>query len=80
MLYIFSEKNYVKKCTSQATEMDGQGMRELGIRCGVIEWLKRSMLGWFGHLERMQGRSSQRECIRVQLREEVREGSPQLAG
>ncbi len=24
-----------------------------GVRCGVVEWVKRSTLRWFGHIERM---------------------------
>ncbi len=27
--------------------------RESGVGCGVVEWVKRSTLRWFGHLERM---------------------------
>ena len=30
-------------------EIDG-----LGINCGIIEWVKRNTLRWFGHVERMQ--------------------------
>ncbi len=31
------------------------GMRGLGsgVWCGVVEWVKRSILRWFGHIERM---------------------------
>ncbi len=24
-----------------------------GVECGVVEWVKRSTLSWFGHIERM---------------------------
>ncbi len=27
--------------------------RESGVECGVVEWVKRSTLRWFGHIERM---------------------------
>ncbi len=30
--------------------MRGHGVR---VRCGVVEWVKRSILRWFGHIERM---------------------------
>ncbi len=31
------------------------GMRGCGsgVECGVVEWVKRSILRWFGHIERM---------------------------
>ncbi len=31
------------------------GMRGCGsgVECGVVEWVKRSTLRWFGHIERM---------------------------
>ncbi len=40
-----SNANVYKRC----------GMRECGsgVRCGVVEWVKRSTLIWFGHIERM---------------------------
>ncbi len=30
--------------------MRGRGS---GVECGVVEWVKRSTLRWFGHIERM---------------------------
>ncbi len=32
------------------------GMRgcESGVGCGAVEWVKRSTLRWFGHVERME--------------------------
>ena len=30
--------------------MQGRGS---GVRCGVVEWVKRSTLRWFGHIEMM---------------------------
>ncbi len=30
--------------------MSGRGS---GVGCGVVEWVKRSTLRWFGHVERM---------------------------
>ncbi len=29
------------------------GRRANGVNCGVVEWVKRNMLRWFGHIERM---------------------------
>ncbi len=31
--------------------MSGRGS---GVMCGVVEWVKRSTLRWFGHIERMR--------------------------
>ncbi len=27
-----------------------------GVQCGVVEWVKRNFLNWFGHIERMKSR------------------------
>ena len=32
----------------------GMESRGEGIKCGVVEWVKRNSLRWFGHVERMQ--------------------------
>ncbi len=31
----------------------GMGSRANGVNCGVVEWMKRNTLRWFGHIERM---------------------------
>ncbi len=34
-------------------ERFGMGSYANGVNCGVVEWVKRNMLRWFGHIERM---------------------------
>ncbi len=34
-------------------ERCGMGSRANGVNCGVVEWVKRNTLKWFGHIERM---------------------------
>ncbi len=34
-----------------------------GVECGVVEWVKRSTLRWFGHIERMENE----EFVKVYL-------------
>ena len=33
-------------------ERCGMGTCENGVKCGIVEWVKRNTLRWFGHLER----------------------------
>ncbi len=33
---------------------DSKGTHASGVNCGVVEWMKRYMLRWFGHIERMK--------------------------
>ncbi len=35
-------------------ERCGMRGRGSGVGCGVVEWVKRSTLRWFGHIERMR--------------------------
>ncbi len=44
------------------------GIRERGrgVGCGVVEWVNRSTLRWFGHIERMG--NEEFVCTRVVLR------------
>ncbi len=35
-----------------------------GVGCGVVEWVKRSTLRWFGHIERM---GNEKSVMRVYL-------------
>ncbi len=41
---------------SSASVYERYGMRERGsgVGCGVVEWVKRSTLKWFGHIEIME--------------------------
>merc|ERR1719391_468942 len=32
----------------------GMSERGEGMKCGVVEWVKRSALRWFGHVQRME--------------------------
>ncbi len=34
-------------------ERCGMGSQANGVNCGVVEWVKRNTLRWFGHIERM---------------------------
>ncbi len=34
-------------------ERCGMGSQVRGVNCGVVEWVKRNTLRWFGHIERM---------------------------
>ncbi len=34
-------------------ERCGMGSQVNGVNCGVVEWVKRNTLRWFGHIERM---------------------------
>ncbi len=34
-----------------------------GVGCGVVEWVKRSTLRWFGHIERMENEEFVKKCI-----------------
>ncbi len=34
-------------------ESCGIGSRANGVNCGVVKWVKRNTLRWFGHIERM---------------------------
>ncbi len=34
-------------------ERCGMGSHANGVNCGVVEWVKRIMLRWYGHIERM---------------------------
>ncbi len=40
-----SDEGVYEKC--------GMGSQANGVNCGVVEWLKRNTLRWFGHIERM---------------------------
>ncbi len=35
-------------------EKCGLGSHADGVNCGVVKWVKRNTLGWFGHIERME--------------------------
>ncbi len=34
-------------------ERCGMGSQANGVNCGVVEWVKRNVLRWFGHIEMM---------------------------
>ncbi len=39
-------------------ERCGMGTQANGVNCGVVEWVKRNMLRWFGHIERTPSEES----------------------
>ncbi len=41
------------KSNENVYERCGMGSRTNGVNCGVVEWMKRNTLRWFGHTERM---------------------------
>ncbi len=43
------------ECVYQRCSMRRHGSR---VGCGVVEWVKRSTLRWFGHIERMENEES----------------------
>ncbi len=38
----------------ESNERCSRGTHTNGVNCGVVEWVKRNMLRWFGHIERME--------------------------
>ncbi len=46
-------------------ERCGMGICASGVKCGVVEWVKRNMLRWFSHMERMKGE----ECEKMYVSE-----------
>ncbi len=46
----------------------GMGSQVNGVNCGVVEWVKRNTLRWFGHTERM---GSQKFVKRMHMSESV---------
>ncbi|MCP5003018.1 MAG: hypothetical protein GY941_03575 [Planctomycetes bacterium] len=48
-------------------ERCGMGTRAIGIECGVVEWVKRSTLRWFGHVERMQGEEFTKKVYKSEI-------------
>ncbi len=39
-------------------ERCGMGSQANGVNCRVVEWVKRNILRWFGHIERMVSKKS----------------------
>ncbi len=52
-------------CVSNENVYERCGMRVCGsgVGCGLVEWVKRSTLRWFGHVERMENE----EFVKVYL-------------
>ncbi len=45
-------------------ERCGMGVCTSGVKCGVVEWVKRNTLRWFGHVERMNsGEFVEKVCV-----------------
>ncbi len=51
------------------------GSRANGVNCGVVEWVKRNMLRWYGYIEKM---GSEEFLKKVYMRESV--GGPSSRG
>ncbi len=53
--------------------MRGHGSRE---GCGVVEWVKRSTLRWFGHIERMETEKFVKKVYQSSVEGPNRRGRP----
>ncbi len=47
-----------------------------GVGCGVVEWVKRSTLRWFGHIERMENEESVKKLYLSSVEGPNRRGRP----
>ncbi len=50
--------------------------RGSGVRCGVVEWVKRSTLRWFGHIERMGHEEFVKRVYLSSVEGTIRRGRP----
>ncbi len=57
-------------------ERCGMRKRGSGVQCGVVEWVKRSTLGLFGHTERMENEESVKKVYRSSVEGPNRKGRP----
>ncbi len=44
-------------------ERCGMGTHGSGVKCGVVEWVRRNTLRWFGHAERMKRDEFVKRCL-----------------
>ncbi len=49
---------------------------EVGVGCGVVEWVKRSTLRWFGHIGRMENEEFVKEVYQNSIEGANRRGRP----
>ncbi len=47
-----------------------------GVNCGVLEWVKRTTLRWFGHVERMESEELVKRVNESELKGTNRRGRP----
>ncbi len=47
-----------------------------GVGCSVMEWVKRSILRWFGHIERMENEDFVKKIYRSSVEGPNRRGRP----
>ncbi len=47
-----------------------------GVKCGVVEWVKRNMLRWFGHIERTNGEEFMKKVYVSEIENPSRIGRP----
>ncbi len=58
-------------------ERCGMGTHANGVNCRVVEWVKRSMLRWFGYIGRMKSEEVVRKKVYVsEIEDQNRIGSP----
>ncbi len=47
-----------------------------GVQCGVLEWVKRNTLSWFGHIERMKSDDCEKGVHVSELEDYNQRGRP----
>ncbi len=47
-----------------------------GVKCGVVEWVKRNTLRWFGHVERMNSEGFVKKVYVSEIEGPSRRGRP----
>ena len=40
-------------------ERCGMGTHAIGVKCGIVEWMKRNTMWWFGHLKKKKKKKIQ---------------------
>ena len=57
-------------------ESFGMSEKAMGVNCGVVEWVKRSALRWYGHIRRMPEERLAKRVYQSEVRGEVGRGRP----
>ena len=54
----------------------GMGLCTNGVKCGVVEWVKRNNLRWFGHIERKKSDEFVEKVYVSEIASPMRRGRP----